>query len=218
MDKKFDVYIDSAIKELYNPTFNLIKQYLEVMEVEKESGIPKVARIDDKQSDSDVMIYFHVKDERFFIVINVTKKNPFDIVWAWIESGHRVYLTATSKKLTYKELSKNLSLLPLSGWSKEDIRKQDQREYKFSRVSYEPNENEAYGLEEKLIELLIELEKDTKGVRSLSKVADTSISICKNQYISANTAICFNKDIINRLNNLNLEIDIDTYICGNEIK
>jgi len=74
MDKKFDVYIDSAIKELYNPTFNLIKQYLEVMEVEKESGIPKVARIDDKQSDSDVMIYFHVKDERFFIVINVTKK------------------------------------------------------------------------------------------------------------------------------------------------
>jgi len=129
-----------------------------------------------------------------------------------------VYLTATSKKLTYKELSKNLSLLPLSGWSKEDIRKQDQREYKFSRVSYEPNENEAYGLEEKLIELLIELEKDTKGVRSLSKVADTSISICKNQYISANTAICFNKDIINRLNNLNLEIDIDTYICGNEIK
>lgn len=218
MDKKFEVYIDTAIKELNNPTFDLTKQYLEVMEVEKENGIPKVARIDDKQSDSAVMIYFYITDERFFIVVNVTKKEPFETEWVWVESGHRVYLTATSKEVTYKELSSNLSLSPLEGWSKEEIRPQNQREYKFSRVSYEPNKNEAYGLEEKLIELLIELEKDADGVRSLSKVADSSISICKNQYICANMGIYFNKDIISRLNNLNLEIDIDTYICGNEIK
>ena len=177
-----------------------------------------MARIDEKQSDSHVVIYFHIKNESFYIVVNVTKKNPIEVDWIWIESGHRVYLTATSKKLTYQELSSNLSLSPLEGWSKEEIRPQDKREYKFSRVSYEPNKNEAYGLEEKLIELLIELEKDAEGIRSLSKVADSSISICKNQYISANAGIYFNKDIISRLNNLNLEIDIDTYICGNEIK
>ena len=217
MDKKFKAHIDTAIKELDNPTFNLTKQYLEVMKVEKENGVPKVARIDDKQSDSNI-IYFYIKNEKFFLVVNVSKKKPFEVEWVWIESGHRVYLTATSKKLTYKELSSNLSLSPLSGWSKGEIKQQNQLEYKFSRVSYEPNKNEAYGLEEKLVELLITLEKDTEGVRSLSKIADSYISICKNQYISANKGIHLNMDIISRLNNLNLEIDIDTYICGNELK
>jgi len=218
MEKKFKVYIDIAVKELHNPTFDLTKQYLAVMEIEQENGIPKVARIDEKQSVSHVIIYFYIKNESFFIVINITKKNSIEVDWIWIQSGHRVYLTATSKKLTYEELSSNLSLVPLSGWSKEEIRPQNKEKYKFSRVSYEPNKNEAYGLEEKLIELLIELEKDADAVRSLTKLADSSILICKHQYISANAGIYLNKDIISRLANLNLEIDIDTYICGNQIK
>ena len=218
MNEKFKVYIDTAIKELEHPTFDITKQYLEVMELEKENELAKVARIDEKQSDSHVVIYFHIKDEKFFIVINVTKEKTIEVDWVWIESGHRVYFTATSAELTFKELSSNLYLSPLSGYSKEEIRPQNQRKYKFSRVSYEPNWNQAYGLEEKLIELLIQLEKDTTGVRSLSKVANSCISISKHQYISASAGIHLNKDIISRLNNLNLEIDIDTYICGNKIK
>jgi len=216
MIQQYKKYTDTAIKELNNPTFNITKQYLAVMKIDIENDAPKIARISNKPESPTIDIYFHIKHERFFLVVSVRKK-PIEVDWIWIESGHQVYFTATSKELTYNELTKQLSLSPLSGWSKEDKRKQNQQKYTFSRVIYEPNTNEAYELEEKLIELLSELEKDTQGVRSLSKIAETSISICRHQYISANTGIHFNMDIISRLNKLNLEIDIDTYISGTEI-
>jgi hypothetical protein len=211
-------YIAIAIDELNNPTFEVTKQYLDVMELELDNGIPKVARVDNHLSNDSVAIYFFIKDERFFLVVNLSKTSLPEVEWVWVENGHRVYLTATSDELTHKELSGYTLFHPLSGWSKGDIRKPSQSVYKFSRVSYEPNKNEAFDLEDKLLELLIELEIDKKEIIELSKNSNAYISICRHQYISGNAGIHFDLEIIKRLNELNLEVDIDTYISGKEIE
>lgn len=210
-------FIAAATNEVLNPTFAITRQYLEVMDLAIENGSPIVARIDRKHSESSVAVYLHIKNERFFIVIVLSKEDPVKPLWVYIESAHRVYLTATSDTLTYNELSNHLAVTPLSGWSKGDLREKSGIAYKFSRVSYEPNKNEAFGLEEKLSDLLIDLERDREGVISLSKVSNAYISICRHQYISGNAGLHLNKDTIRRLNEFNLELDIDTYICGNEI-
>jgi len=211
-----DKYISVSIKELLNPTFAVTKQYLAVMELELDDGNPKIERISiDSQT---VSLYFRIKDERFYIVVNILVNNPSKPNWVWIENAHRVYLTATSENKTYNELASYLSLSPLSGWSKGDVNKINQRPYKFSRVSFEPITNEAYGLEEKLEDLLSELMKDKDGIRLLSKNSDAYISICRHQYISSNAGIHFDMDVIKKLSDLGLEVDIDTYITGNAIE
>ena len=217
--KKENQYIEKAIEEILNPKFETTKQYLEVCEIKMESGKPKVARVNENFFENKVAVYIEVKDERYFIEIHLTKEPEIEVEFVWTESGHRVYLTATSGKLSFEELSKFIGeFKPLKGWSKGDIRKNGKSKYDFSRVYFEPIKNEAYGLDEKLELLLDELEKDIEGVLKLSDNSNAYISVCRHQYISGNAGVGFEIKTINRLNKLNLGIDIDTYIIGNEIK
>jgi len=217
MDKE-QKYIEVANQELLTPKLEVTKQYLAVMEVETSNGIPKIARTNYKASKNIITLYFSIKNEKFFIAVSIKTKPVIEVSWVWVESGHRVYLTATSKELTYKELANLITLQPLTGWSKGDFRPNKKSKYDFSRVSFEPNKNEAYELEEKLHELLEELDKNRKEVISLSKQANAVISVCKNQYISANAGIQLDLKTINRLQKLNLSLDIDIYIYGTELE
>ena len=217
--KKVNQYIEKAIEEILNPKFEATKQYLEVCEIKMKNGKPKIARVNENYYQNKVAVYIEVKDERYFIEIHLTKEPEIEVEFVWTESGHRVYLTATSKKLSLNELSKFISKFePLTGWSKGDLRKNGNSKYNFSRVRFEPIKNEAYGLDEKLELLLDELEKDVEGVRELTENSNAIISVCRNQYISGNVGIGFEIETINRLKRLNLGVDIDTYIIGNEIK
>jgi len=211
-------YVSIAVQELRQPTFEVTKQYLQVMDVELENEDPRVARVDLDHTSESVAVYFYIKEERFFIVVNLSKEDTPKVEWVWMESGHRVYLTATSEALEYEELSSYLPYDFLTGWSKGDLHKSSKREYKFTRVSYEPNVNEAYGLEEKLLELLIDIERSSGDIHKLVKNSEASISVCRHQYISANAGIHLDLDILHRLSSLNLELDVDTYITGSEIE
>lgn len=209
-------YIKIAIKELLNPTFETTKQHIEVLEVQTINGEPEIARVN--FSDDLVSVYFKVKNERFFLVINVNKDENPQPAGTWIESGHRVYLTATSENFSLQELEKFLDLKPLTGWSKGEKRPKGKSEYTFSRISFEANENEAFDLKEKLSELLTEIEKDRDGVLKLTENADTIISVCRHQYVSGNAGIHFDIETIDRLQKLKLAVDIDTYIVGDKLK
>jgi len=211
-------YVSKAIQELIEPTFEVTKQYLQVMEVELENDSPRVARIDLDHKSESIAVYFYIKEERFYIVVNLTKGENPEVEWVWMESGHRVYLTATSESLEYEELSSYLPYDQLTGWSKGDLQKNGKRAYKFTKVSYEPNANEAYGLEEKLLELLMDIEQSSSAIHKLVEKSDAWISICRHQYISANAGIHLDLEILSRLSSLNLELDVDTYITGNEIE
>lgn len=213
------IYVHLAAQELINPTFEVTKQYLNVMEVEIENEFPKVARVNyNHEGTSSVAVYFHIKDERFFIVVNLSVDQEPKVEWVWVESGHRVYLTAYSMELNYEELSSYLPLSPLKGWSKGDVRTGSAALRKFSNVSYEPNVNEAFGLEEKLLELLKKLESYSESIIKLGENSKAYISICKHQAMCGNKGIHLNMEILKRLSFLNLELDIDTYIVGNDVE
>lgn len=209
-------YIETAIEELLNPTFETTKQHIEVIEVQNVNGEPEIARVN--FLDNIVSVYFKVKDERFFLVINVTKEENPKPAGTWIESGHRVYLSATSESQSFQELREFLNLNPLTGWSKGEKRPNGKSEYTFSRISFEPNKNEAYDLNEKLSELLTEIEKDRNGVLRLAENSDAYISVCRHQYVSGNAGVHFDLKTIDRLQQLRLPVDIDTYIVGEELK
>lgn len=211
-------YVSIAIQELRQPTFEITKQYLQVMEVELENEAPRVARVDLDHASESIAVYFFIKEERFFIVVNLSKGDTPKVEWVWMESGHRVSLTAISEALGYEELSSYLPYNSLTGWSKGDLHKSGKKAYKFTRVSYEPNVNEAYGLEEKLLELLINIERSSGAIHKLVENSQAYISICRHQYISANAGIHLDLDILHRLSSLNLELDVDTYITGSEIE
>lgn len=208
-------YIDIATKELLNPTFETTKQHVEVLEVQTKNGEPEITRVN--FSDDHVSVYFKIKNENFFLVVNATKGENPEPAGTWVASGHRVYLTATSEVLSFQELSKVLSLNPLTGWSKGEQRPNGKSKHLFSRILFEPNENEAYDLEEKLSELLTEIEKDRHGIIELVEKADAYISVCRHQYVSGNAGIHFDMKTIDRLQKLQLSVDIDQYIVGEEL-
>lgn len=209
-------YKDAAIQELSNPTLESTKEYVTEFKLLQKNEPLEIVRIHHDVSDNVVSVYCKINEEKIFIVINLTLEPNIQPIGIWIESGHTVYLTATSDTLNFDELATLLLLKPLKGWSMGNLRPNNKSTYSFSRISYEPNENEAYDLDEKLNDLLTELEKDKSGVINLTKNANAYISVCKHQYIHGNAGIHFDIDTINRLQKLNLSIDIDTYIVGKD--
>lgn len=209
--------IRKAITEIEYPTFAATKQYLEVHEVETKNGKPKIERIDFESSNEFNIIYFSIKDEPFFLSVHFSKNNN-EIINVGTENGNQVYLTATSNELTFEELSQITTLNNLSGWSINDDRKNGKGKYNFSRLSFEPIKSRAYDLETKLKLLLTDLEKDVDGVRQLTLMASTIISIHHQQYIDGNKGIHLDLATITRLNKLNLGVDIDQYVFGNTLK
>jgi len=163
-----------------------------------------------------MLFTFLLKMNHFFLSIYFSKENN-EITNVETENGNQVYFTATSENLTFEQLSELTKLSGLSGWSVNDDRKVGKGKYNFSRLTFEPIKSRAYDLDEKLKLLLNELEKDTKGIKKLTEIADAGISIHHQQYIDGNKGINFDIEIINRLSNLNLGIDIDQYVHGKEL-
>ena len=209
--------ISKAISEIENPTFETTKQYLEVHTVQLENGKPKVERVDLESFEDSSVVYFPIQDEPFFLTVYFEKGNN-KLRGAGTENGNQVYLTATSKNLTFEQLSGIVKLNGVSGWSVNEDRKTGKGKYTFSRLSYEPIKSRAYDLEVKLKLLLNDLEKDAGGIRKLTEMSDAIISIHHQQYIDGNNGIYLNAGTINRISKLNLGIEIDQYVYGNKLK
>lgn len=208
-----DNYIHRAWEEILNPSLEITKQHVGVHSVKTHNGKPKVSRISELKD--GILVYFEVEDERFFFVVKLesTTLSPSHF---FVESGHRVYLSATSESHDFSDLKRTLNLEPVVGWSKGEKRPNGKSEYSFSRISFEPNKIESYSLEEKLSELLILLLPYQKEIEELSQISEPYISVCRHQYVSANSGMHLDSKQISALNKLNLELDIDSYIVGEE--
>lgn len=215
--KNFEHFKKAAIQELESPQFEVTKQYLAVMDVAYDEKGPKISRINTEHAKDTVAIYFEVKDEQFFIVINISKIGKPIVSWVWIESGHRIYLTCTSQEMTFSELASIMPFDSVSGCSLGDKHPCNNKPRTFSRISYEPIKNTAYSFEEKLRYLLEKLEPKSDSVIALSEQATVYIAVCRYQYVSGNAGIHLDLDLISSLNKMGLELDIDTYIQGREI-
>src|SRR4051812_34303973 len=120
-DTDIQQYIDKAIEEALHPQFEVTKQYLEYNELELERGLPKVERVDTHLPNGMVAVYLKFK-AGFFLQINLIKQPAVAVDFVWIEASNAISFTAVSEKLKYEDLAKCLTLTPLTGWSKGDLK------------------------------------------------------------------------------------------------
>lgn len=206
-------YIETAIKEIKSPEFAHTKQILEVNEVEKENGQYKIEGI--IENDTCINIYFKIKDEEYFLWIPIDKETG-EVIFPDVRNSNHCCLSATSETKSLEELASYTTIKYTSGYSKGEVRKfgNKQRIYNHSRIRFELLESNCYETEEAIEKLLDELEKDKEGIKKLIKNSSAIIDICKYQYVSANAGLSLSDDLIKRLNDFQISVDIDTYICG----
>ena len=209
-------YIELAKQEIINRTFAITRQYLDVNNIQKdENGDFAIERISE---DNEIcIVYFKIQDERYYFGVSFNKSDD-SLNGTFIENANLCYLTATSDVLSKQEIANFTNLKYTSGWSKGDLRRNGKSFYTFSRVNFEYLTSECYSTEDSITKMLDILEKDRQGVINLTHNSDAYLSICKYQYISANSGFGLNAETIKRLNDLNLGFDIDVYIVGSSIK
>ena len=209
------IYIENAVKEIDSPEFAHTKQILEVNEVETENGKYKIEKI--MEHENQVHIFFKIKDEKYFLCISLDKQSG-KVIFPSIRNSNYCYLYATSETKSLEELASYTKIKYTKGYSKGDIikRANTQKIVKVSSIYFELLETECYETEEAIERLLDKLSEDKQGIKELIKHSNAVIEICKNQYVSANAGMAFSKELLQRLSEFEIGIDIDTYICGKE--
>ncbi|MDP4265398.1 MAG: DUF4279 domain-containing protein [Bacteroidota bacterium] len=217
------VLIQKATEEIKAKTFGTTEQFLEIHEIVYEDNNPKVARVDRDKKDGTAIVYFPVKDEKFYLAVYLNTEPEVSIRGVGTESYNSVYFHASSEILTLEQLSQMTTLKSSLGRNKGDEKRSKNGRtrivWKNSTIFFEPNP-EPDEFEDKLKKLLDYLDQDKEGVARLVDEARGSIQVAI-EFHNGNTMLGgphINKEVINRMAGLNLEIDFDLYVGGKFFK
>jgi hypothetical protein len=206
--------IEKAIEEIETKTFGVTEQFLKIHEIVYDDNKLKVARVDKESGDGTAIVYFPVKDEKFYLAVYIDTEPEISVRHVNIEAYHSVYFKAISETFSFDKLSGMTKLKATGGHNKGDKRGQNVL-WKWSSISFEPNP-EADEFEDKLTKLLNYLEQDREGVEKLVNNANGHIQVYSS-FHNGNTLIGghhIDKDHIRRMGKLNLEIDFDINADG----
>lgn len=180
---------------------------------------PKFLEFDTENDDGTAVVYFPIKDEKFYLAVWIDTEPEISVRAVGTENYNAVYLRVISDELNFQELSSLTKLQPTGGWSKGDARKLGKAFYNFSALHYEPNP-EPDEFEHKLRKLLDFLETDKDGIVALADKSSVHIQVAT-IFHNGNTMLGghhLDKNIIKSLATLNLEVDFDLYAEGNFFK
>jgi len=212
---KTELVVEAAKNEVVQKNFGFTRQLLQVHEVVYEVDMPKVLRVDLDREDGNAIVYFGIKNEKFYLAVKVDTNQIVAVTYVGTESFNSVSFIATSETLTYDELCASTKLIPTSGHNNGSI-KRGSLPYKYSSIRFEPNP-EPDEFEDKLKKLLDFLEQDEKGVLELIENAGGIIQVTS-IFHNGNTMLGghnIDKETIKRMAALNLSIDFDLYAEGN---
>lgn len=209
--------IDAAREEIALKQCGTTKQLLEIHEVVYQDDKPKVLRVDVERKDGIAIVYFPIKDEKFYLAAYVdTTRDKLEAICN-TEAYHSVSFKAFSDTLSLEEISSLTKLATTKGWTKGG-----QRLYKSSLPAkdscaiFEPNP-EPDEFEDKIAKLFDYLETDIEGVTAIVEKADGYIQVAS-IFHNGNTMLGghrLSNEIIRRASLLNLEIGFDLYAKGN---
>jgi hypothetical protein len=207
--------IEKAIEEIEAKNCGVTDQFLKIHELVYENNRPKVARVDRESEDGTAIVYFPVKDQKFFLAVYVDTEPEVSVRHVNTEPYNSVYFKAISEVYTLEELSEMTKLKSTGGRNKGD-RRGGSASWRHSSIFFEPNP-EADEFEDKIKKLLDYLEQDKEGISALVDNANGHIQVASS-FHNGNTMLGGNhldRNIIKRLANLNLAIDFDLYADGN---
>ncbi len=217
-----NLIIQKAIEEIETKSLAVTEQFLEIHEVVYDNGKPKIARIDKDKRDGIFVVYFPVKNEKFYFAVYVDTSPEISIRWTGTEPYNSVYFRAFSDTLSFGELSQLTTLKHTGGRSKGDPKRPIGGTgilWKESTIFYEPD-SEPDEFEDKLRKLLDFLEQDREGIAKLVDQANGYIQVAI-EFHNGNTMLGgpnIDKGSLKRIANLNLEIDFDLYVSGKPFK
>ena len=207
--------IEVIQSELENKKFGVTEQILEIHNpifIGDKIQIENIIRNENK-----IRVYIPIENEKFYLTFYINSKNK-EILGIETDPYISIYFKANSEELNEKDLSNFTNLKITKSWNKGD--KQGKNGiYKFSCVIIEPNQkpNDFYS---KIAELIDELKRDKIGIQKLIEKANGYIQVVM-EFHNGNGMIGgpnLNEKIIKSLSDLNLSIDFDLYISGNEYK
>lgn len=200
--------------ELLNPTFEMTRQFLKVLEVKYEDNKPKIAKIDIQENQATAFV--EVKNNSFYIefVFNTTDNIELTSIDTFPFVG--ISFMPTSEELTTEDLLKITTIKPTRTIKKGDFFSNEKFEYTYNGLEFE-SFSEPGQIERKLIYLLDILETDLEGIKQLAKQTNTKDIFVTIVYHIGNgnfTGLYLKSDIINRLSKLGLELTFDIYATG----
>ncbi len=205
-----------AIEELCYPTLGVTEQYLEIHDVERLQGIPKVERVAVDEKDNLAIVYFKIQGERFRLAVYLQLQPVIAAYNVATENNTAVYLRATSESISANEIKAMTLLQATESFNKGDNRKFGKSSYNYSGLIFEPN-LDIDTFENKLDQLLSFLEQDRRGIKLLVEHAHA--------YIHADIDIHYgngliggpliSKESISRMCALNLAIELSQFVTGN---
>lgn len=192
---------EKAIQELLTPTWELTKQFLNTFDVEKDNGLPRIARIDTADSDGRVVVYVPIKNERFYLALYFDTIVQIELVDVGTEAGTDVYLWVYDSSKIIKD---EFPYRPIQIGDKN---------FTYSLDSSEPDD-----FEDKLNQLLDKLESDKIRFVEFSTKTHISLNIAYYGYKDQMWGIHLDKKTIKRLADLNIDFDFDIYAGGPDLK
>ncbi|QKG52921.1 DUF4279 domain-containing protein [Hymenobacter sp. BRD67] len=209
--------ISAAIAEINSPTFGVTKQFLEIHSVALEEGRPKIAGFTNS-SNNLTAIFFAIEGERFYLVVSIsTASSTLSVANVYVQEWNRISFHVTSETLNAQQLAALTTLKPTETYNKGDRRKFGT--FNYSYVEFEPCP-EPGGFKVRLKYLLSFLEQEFSGVRALVDQAEGYLRVIS-VFHNGNTmlgGLNLDKECIQRMAALNLEIDFDLYAEGNVYK
>lgn len=200
--------------ELTNKEWGFTEQVLEIHSPVYQDGKIIIENIVDDNNEK--IVYLPIVDEHFYLAFWIHTKNK-EIIGISIEPGVSIYYKAISENYSSNDLRDITRLEITKSWNKDDQRKSNAGSYGFSCIMIEADKKPDV-FERKLDILLSELMKDPDGVKKLSDLADTTIQVVIH-YHNGNGMIggpSLSDKNIKTLADLNLSIDFDFYISGNQ--
>jgi hypothetical protein len=200
--------------ELLNPTFEMTRQYLKILEVRYKDSKPKIAKIDFQENQATA--YVEVKNESFYLEFVLDTTDNVELTGIDTLPFVGISFMPTSEELTTEELLKVTSVKPSKTITKGDFFSNGKFEYTYNGLEFETF-SEPGRIERKLKYLLDILETDLEGIKKLSKQTSTKDIFVTIVYHIGNgnfTGLYLESDILNTLSKLGLELTFDIYATG----
>jgi len=204
--------------ELLNPTFEMTRQYLKILEINYEDNIPKIAKIELNQSQNQATAYVEIKNESFYLEFVFDTTDNLEISGVNTAPFIGISFTPTSEELTLEKLLSLTTINPTKTISKGDFFSNGKFEFTYNGLEFNST-SEPGRLEHKLNSLLDLLETDIEGIKELSKQTkcnDLFVTIIYHIGNGNFTGLHIDTQIINRLSKLGLELTFDIYATGNK--
>ncbi len=205
-NKKLKRYKKMADNELTNPSQEDTGCFLKTNKIATKNGQFTYDRYE--IANGWINFYYKIEDEPYFFCVQVNLED-YSISVSPVSYNH-CFFSAVSNDSTLKEMAALTNLKHTSGWSKGDLRRDGRTTHTFSCIDFELLKHDSYFFADEPIELiLMELEKDIEGILALGRVADTRIVVWHRRYITSNGGMSMSRELVKRLADLNLRVDID---------